>query len=64
MKSDPKRIQLLRILGQQLEHFIVRGRVDITALYDALKRENLFTKGEFKEIRAVFATNLVETLRS
>jgi hypothetical protein len=52
---DPKRMQLLHILGEQLEQLIDTGRPDLHAFYDALKKEKLVSEEEFQEFHVAFA---------
>lgn len=47
-------MQLLRILGPQLEQLINEGHPDLHAFYDALKKEKLVSEEEFQELHVTF----------
>jgi hypothetical protein len=59
IKSDPKRIQLLQILGEQLELLINEGRPDLHSLFISLEATALLSEEEFRELRAAFALEAV-----
>jgi hypothetical protein len=59
VQADPKRMRLLHILGRQLELMINEGRPDLHSLYDSLKKENLVSDEEFRELRLTFALDVV-----
>jgi hypothetical protein len=55
VEADSKRMQLLHILGRQLEQLINEGHPDLHAFYDALKKEKLVSEEEFRELHVTFA---------
>ena len=55
VEADPKRMQLLDILGRQLEQWINEGHPDLHAFYDALKKKRLVSDEEFLQLHVTFA---------
>ena len=60
VQTDPKRMRLLHILGRQLELMINEGCPALHSLYDSLKKENLVSDEEFRELRLTFALRLIK----
>jgi hypothetical protein len=59
IQADPKRMQLLHILGRQLEHLINEGHLDLHSFYDSLKEEMLVSREEVQELQATFPLDAV-----
>ncbi|KIW79860.1 hypothetical protein Z517_06475 [Fonsecaea pedrosoi CBS 271.37] len=55
IQSDPRRMQLLGILGAQLERLVGEGQPDLHALYDGLRQEMLVSQKELEHLRVTFA---------
>lgn len=62
VQADPRRVRLLRILGQQLELLINSGRPDIAQLFTSLKEEALVSETEYRELKATFPSEAVRLL--
>ena len=50
IQADSKYIKLLRILSEQLERFIIEGRLDIHSFYVMTVKEGLLLEHEHEEI--------------
>lgn len=61
IQQDPRRIQLLDILGRQLEDLIVEKSPDLHGLCDTLRDEKLVSEEECRELHAIFAVDAVST---
>src|SRR6266496_5370717 len=59
IQANPKQMQLLQILGQQLELLINEGQPDLDSLLTSLKTEALVSGEEYGELRATFAREAV-----
>ena len=64
IRSDPRRMQLLGILGTQLERLVGEGQPDLHALYDGLRREKLVSQKELEDLRVAFALDSVSVPHS
>jgi hypothetical protein len=63
IQADPKRMQLLHILGRQLEQLINEGHLDLHSFYDSLKEEKLVSGEEVQELQATFPLDAVSNYR-
>ncbi|KAK5401667.1 hypothetical protein LTR06_011031 [Exophiala xenobiotica] len=54
IQADPRRMQLLGILGTQLERLVCKGQPDLHALYDELRQEQLVSRDELECLRVTF----------
>ncbi|KAJ9503197.1 hypothetical protein H2202_001351 [Exophiala xenobiotica] len=54
IQADPRRMQLLGILGTQIEWLVCKGRPDLHALYDELRQEQLVSQDELERLRVTF----------
>jgi len=60
-QKDPRRMQLLEILGRQLEDLIAENSPDLHGLCDTLKEKKLISDEECRELHAIFAVGAVST---
>jgi hypothetical protein len=58
-KANLNYMQLLRILGQQLEVLINEGKPDLNTLFTSLRAETLVSEEEYKELTITFALEAV-----
>src|SRR4030095_845811 len=59
IQADSKRMQLLHILGHQLELLINEGRPGLQSLFTTLKVEALVSEEEDRDLRANFSLKAV-----
>jgi hypothetical protein len=59
VQADPRRVRLLRILGQQLELLVNSGQPDITRLFTSLREEALVSEVEYEELKVAFFSEAV-----
>ncbi|MCJ1477241.1 hypothetical protein MMC13_005912 [Lambiella insularis] len=59
IQADAGRMQLLRILGPQLEQLVYEGQTDLHTLYNAIYQEKLVSPKELQDLRVTFALNSV-----
>jgi hypothetical protein len=59
IQANLKRMQLLQILGQQLELLINEGQPNLDSLLTSLKTEALVSGEEYGELRVTFAREAV-----
>jgi hypothetical protein len=59
IQADPRRMQLLGILGTQLERLVGEGQPDLHALYDGLRQQKLVSQKELEHLRLTFALDSV-----
>jgi hypothetical protein len=52
-------MQLLQLLGQQLELYINQGQPDLSLLLTRLKTDSLVSKDKYKELNVSFALEAV-----
>jgi hypothetical protein len=62
VQADPRRVRLLRILGQQLELLVNSGQPDITRLFTSLREEALVSEVEYEELKVAFFSEAVRFL--
>jgi hypothetical protein len=62
IQADLKRVQLLQILGQQLELLINEGQPDLHSLFTSLKAEHLVSEEEYTKLRVTFSLETVSSL--
>ena len=58
-KANSNYMQLLQILGQQLEVLIKEGKPDLNILFTSLRAETLVSEEEYKELTTTFALEAV-----
>jgi hypothetical protein len=58
-QADSKYIKLLRILSEQLERFIIKGRLDIHSFYKMTMTKGLLLEHEHEEIVSQFPLEIV-----
>lgn len=59
VQADPRQMQLLGILGTQLERLVCEGQPDLHALYDGLRQEKLVSQKELEGLRVAYALDSV-----
>jgi hypothetical protein len=62
VQAGPRRVRLLRILGQQLELLVNSGQPDITRLFTSLREEALVSEVEYEELKVAFFSEAVRFL--
>ncbi|EXJ73556.1 uncharacterized protein A1O5_03317 [Cladophialophora psammophila CBS 110553] len=55
IQADQRRMQLLGMLGTQLERLVGEGQPDLHALYDGLRQQKLVSQKELEHLRVAFA---------
>jgi hypothetical protein len=58
-KANLNYMQLLQILGQQLEVLINKGKPDLNTLFTSLRAETLVSEEEYKELTITFTLEAV-----